>query len=231
MRGPLAFLEVCVMDAAPVCLFCGRSPELEIADIWTDGAFQLQTCCEGALESISAEMHADPTWGRALLQHLGAEELTGARLRRVCDGKGNGPVLDHQLRLVPITLPVARAFIGRHHAHCNPPHCWRFGCGIANGHALMGVVTAGNPVAPALNGRGIVEVNRLCVRRDLDPMLVWNCCSMLYAYATREAERRGFHRIITYVRDDEDGTSLKAAGWQAEGLTRGRGSHGFAVGQ
>ncbi len=47
----------------------------------------------------------------------------------------------------------------------------------------MGLVTVGNPVAPALNGRGIVEVNRLCVREDLDPMLKWNACSMLYAHS------------------------------------------------
>lgn len=214
-----------MMDAGAVCMFCGEPEVLEIADIWTDGNFLFQTCCDGLLECVSAEMHADPAWGRALLQRLGAEELTGTPLRRVCDGQGNGPVLDHQLRLVPITFPAAQAFIGRHHAHCNPPHAWRFGSGIANGSVLMGVATVGNPVTPALNGRGIVEVNRLCVRRDVDPMLRWNCCSMLYAHSAREAERRGFQRIITYVRDDEDGTSLKAAGWTLEGRAGGRGWH------
>ena len=213
------------MDALPVCMFCGELEVLEIADIWTDGTFLFGTCCEGLLECVSGEMHADPAWGRALLQRLGAEELTGHRLRRVCDGQGNGPVLDHQLRIVPITLPAAQRFIGRHHAHCNPPHAWRWGSGVANGSVLMGVVTTGNPVAPALNGRGIVEVNRLCVRRDVEPMLRWNCCSMLYAHSAREAERRGFQRIITYIRDDEDGTSLKAAGWVLEGRAGGRGWH------
>lgn len=112
MRGPFAFLEVPMLETAPVCLFCGEPEMLEIADIWSDGNFLLQTCCEGALESVATEMHADPAWGRALLQRLGAEELTGTRLRRVCDGHGNGPVLDHQLRLVPTTFSAARAFIG-----------------------------------------------------------------------------------------------------------------------
>jgi hypothetical protein len=86
-----------------------------------------------------------------------------------------------------------------------------------NGSALMGVVTIGNPLAPAFNGRGIVEVNQLCIRGDLNPMLRWNCCSKLYAHAATEAERRGFGRIITYIRADEEGTSLRAAGWVCDG--------------
>jgi hypothetical protein len=76
-----------------------------------------------------------------------------------------------------------------------------------------------------LNGRGIAEVNRLCIRGDLHPMLRWSCCSMLYAHSAREAERRGFSRIITAIRDDEEGISLRAAGWVCEGAPGGRGWH------
>jgi hypothetical protein len=94
-----------------------------------------------------------------------------------------------------------------------------------NGSALMGVVTIGNPLAPAFNGRGIVEVNQLCIRGDLNPMLRWNCCSKLYAHAATEAERRGFGRIITYIRADEEGTSLRAAVWVCDGPAGGRGWH------
>ena len=177
----------------------------------------MSTCCPDLLEQISAEIDADPAWGRALLRHLGAEELTGHVLRRVSDGQGNGPVLDFKLRLIPVSFSVARAFIARHHRHCGPPHAWRFGAAVMNGSALMGVVSVGNPVAPAFNGRGIVEVNRLCIRGDLAPMLRWNCCSKLYAHAAAEAERRGFRRIITYTRADEGGASLRASGWTSEG--------------
>ncbi len=209
----------------PTCPFCGEPEELSLFEIWEDGNFQISTCCLWLLEHISAEIDADPRWGRDLLRHLGAEDLTGHRLRRVSDGQGNGPVLDWQLRVRDVSFPVARAFIDKHHQHVGAPHAWRFGASIWNGHALMGVLTVGNPVAPALNGRGIVEVNRLCVRRDLDPMLGWNCCSMLYGHAAAEAERRRFSRIITYTRVDEDGTSLKAAGWVCEGPAGGRGWH------
>jgi hypothetical protein len=86
-------------------------------------------------------------------------------------------------------------------------------------------VAVGNPVAPALMTQGIVEVNRLCIRRGLNPMLRWNCCSMLCAQSAREAERQGFNRIITYTRVDENGASLRAAGWACEGLAGGRGWH------
>ena len=212
-------------DDEATCLFCGEPESLSIHEIWQDGTFQLATCCPHLLEHVAAEMHDDPAWGRVLVQRLGAEELTGHRLRRVCDGKGNGPVLDYQLRVSSVSFPAARAFIERHHQHCGPPQGWRFGASIYNGRLLMGVVTVGNPVSPALNGRGIVEVNRLCIRRDVDPMLAWNCCSMLYAHSAREAERRGFNRIITYTRQDENGTSLQACGWACEGRAGGGGWH------
>jgi len=214
-----------MIEDSSTCLLCGEPAELSIHEIWTDGNFQLSTCCAGLLEEVSAEIDADPAWGRALLRHLGAEELTGHALRRVSDGQGSSPVLDFKLRLAPVSFSTARAFIARHHRHCGPPHAWWFGAAVMNGFALMGVVTVGNPVAPAFNGRGIVEVNRLCTRGDLHPMLRWNCCSKLYGYAASEAERRGFTRIITYTRVDEDGTSLRGAGWTCEGAAGGRGWH------
>ena len=83
----------------------------------------------------------------------------------------------------------------------------------------------GNPVARALNGRGIVEVNRLCVRRDIAPMLCRDACSKLYSVAARAAERAGFVRIISYTRQDEDGASLRAAGWVPDATVRGRSWH------
>ena len=207
----------------PVCLFCGKPEVLSLFEVWSDHNFQLETCCEGLLEHVSAEIGADPAWGRALLRRLGAEDLTGYRLRRVSEGESCTPMLDFSLEIQPIDFAAARAFIGAHHGHCAPPRGWRFGAAINNGWSLLGVVTAGNPVAPALNRTGTVEVNRLCVRRDTEPLLRRDCCSKLYAWCAREAERRGFGRIISHVRADEDGTSLKAAGWNCEGSAGGRG--------
>ena len=92
-----------------------------------------------------------------------------------------------------------------------------------NGPTCISVPMTGNPVAPAFNGRGIAEVNRLCVRRDMPSALAWNAASLLLGAAAREAERRGFSRIITYTREDEGGDSLVAAGWTRESVVRGRG--------
>jgi len=102
---------------------------------------------------------------------------------------------------------------------------WRFEVGVVNGHQLIGVATVGNPVARAFNGRGIVEVNRLCVRRDIASLLCWNAASMLYGAASRAAERAGFQSIITYTHETEDSTSLRAAGWTRNGPAGGRSWH------
>lgn len=109
----------------------------------------------------------------------------------------------------------------------DPPITWRFGTSVRNGHTTIGVVTAGNLVARAFNGRGIVEVNRLCFRRDILRALAWSAASMLYGWSAREAQRQGFTRIITYTTADEDSTSVKAAGWKQEAAVRGRGGHSY----
>ena len=210
---------------AALCLFCNSPEVLAIADIWMDGNFLLETCCPSRLEQVSADMEDDPAWGRDLLCRLGAEALTGRRLRRVNDGKGCHPMLDWQLEIRPVSFSTARAFVLQYHVHCPPPVAWRFGMSVWNGSQMIGVATVGNPVARAFNRRGIVEVNRLCVRRDIPALLRWNAASMLYGRCARTAEQSGWHRIITYTREDEDGTSLRAAGWTEEGPAGGGGWH------
>jgi hypothetical protein len=120
-----ALVQHASSPAAP-CWFRGQPEVLEIGNIWTDSDFQLDTCCQALLESVSAGMDDDPAWGRDLLRRLGAEALTGHRLRRVGDGQGCHPMLDWQLELRPVRFAQARAFIALHHRHCPPPVAWRF---------------------------------------------------------------------------------------------------------
>ena len=212
--------------ARPICWFCGDPEVLEIGDIWTDGTYVLDTCCPALLERIGADMADDPAWGRDLLRRLGAELLTGQRLRRVCDDTGTITMLDYKLEVRPIRFRDAARFVATHHAHCNPPLVHRFSLGVWNGRwRLMGVAIVGNPVARALMGRNLVEALRVCVRRDTEPMLRDGCCSKLYAAAAKSAEREGFEKIITYLRADEDGASIKAANWVCEADVPGRGWH------
>ena len=206
------------------CLFCGSPERVEVFEVWGH-EFMLECCCEGMHEQIVVEMNDDPAWGRRFLRRLGIEELCGHALRRIADDECCGMVLDWQLRIAPVTHSQARDFIARHHGHCKPPVAWRFHTGIYNGRTLLGVVMVGNPVARLFNGRGIVEVNRLCIRRDTARPLRWNAASMLYGWFAREAARQGWTKIITYTRADEPGTSLRAAGWHQECQIRGRGWH------
>jgi len=210
---------------AALCFFCGEPELLEIGDIWVDGAYTLDTCCLGLLECVCAEMRDDPVWARDLLRRLGTELLTGQRLRRVCDDDGFTTMFDYKLQVRPISFRDAARFVGRHHSHSRPPLTWRFGFGIWNGRLLMGVAIIGNPVARALMGRNLVEVLRLCVRRDTEPMLRDGCCSKLYAAAARRAEHAGFSKIITYTTIEEGGASVRAAGWVREAEVSGRGWH------
>ena len=208
----------------PECLFCGDPEHAEIVEIWGHD-WMIGTCCEGLHEQIVRDLNDDPAWARRLLRRLGAEHLTGHRLRRLADDGACGLILDWQLVIGPISHADARAFVARHHAHCRAPEVWRFHAAVRNGRTLLGVALVGNPVAPALNGRGIVEVNRLCIRRDTPAALRWNAASALYGWCAREAARQGWDKIITYTRADEDGTSLRASGWVREGRVRGRGWH------
>ena len=208
-----------------LCPFCGDLEYVGLSEVWEDGAFQIACCCDALYDAAVNEMADDPAWARTLLKRAGIEELTGHRLRRVADNETGSLILDYQLELHPVSFSVARAFVGRHHAHCRAPVTWRFGSAILNGRTMLGVVMVGNPVARALNGRGVLEVNRLCIRRDVPSQLAWNAASMLYGWAAREATRRGWVKIITYTRIDEQGTSVRAAGWKAEATVKARGWH------
>lgn len=112
-----------------------------------------------------------------------------------------------KLTIVPITLRQAQAFISAHHRHNKPPRGWKFGCGVTCDGVLVGVVTAGRPVARHYDDGFTLEVNRTCTDGT------GNANSMLYGAVWRAAKAMGFLRCITYTQADEPGTSLRAAGW------------------
>ena len=109
--------------------------------------------------------------------------------------------------VVPITLRAAREFVAQHHRHSKPPVGWKFGLGLQLGKALVGVATAGRPVARHYDDGTTLEVNRTCT--DGTP----NANSMLYGAVWRAAKAMGYVRCITYTQHDESGASLRAVGW------------------
>jgi hypothetical protein len=111
------------------------------------------------------------------------------------------------MEIVPITLRAANAFIAEHHRHNKPVRGWKFGVALEDDGRLVGVATAGRPVARHFDDGRTLEVNRTCT--DGAP----NANSMLYGAVWRAARAMGYRRAITYTQASETGASLRAAGW------------------
>ena len=111
------------------------------------------------------------------------------------------------LRIHPITLRAAREFIALHHRHNKPPVGWKFGVSAQLNGVLVGVATAGRPIARHFDDGTTLEVNRTCTDGTR------NANSLLYGAVWRAAKAMGYKRCITYTQSDETGASLRAVGW------------------
>lgn len=121
-----------------------------------------------------------------------------------------------RLRIVPVTLDEANAFVERLHRHKPerlPGHS--FAVGVAAGDVLCGVAIVGNPSAPALQDGILAEIRRVCT--DGTP----NACSMLYGTARKAARAMGRRPVITYTLATESGASLRAAGFRVDKANAG----------
>lgn len=122
-----------------------------------------------------------------------------------------------RLKVVPLELKEANAFVDAYHRHHKPVQGHRFSIGAVNSDGvLVGAATVGRPVArKAGSPKKVLEVTRLVT--DGTP----NACSFLYQAAARVGRALGYHRIQTYILASEPGTSLRAAGWTDEGEAGG----------
>ena len=119
------------------------------------------------------------------------------------------------LKAVPLELAESKEFVEKYHRHHGAVHRDKFRVGCSEGGVLVGVANVGRPVARALCDGKTLEVVRLCTTGEKD------VCSFLYARCARIAKEMGYSKIITYILETEDGTSLKAAGWHKEADIRG----------
>lgn len=104
------------------------------------------------------------------------------------------------LRIVPVDLKTARAFVLAHHRHNEPPVGHKFSVGVA---------IVGRPVSRVIQSEGAtLEV----IRTATDGTR--NANSMLYGAARRATFALGYDRLITYTQADETGASLRAAGFR-----------------
>lgn len=120
------------------------------------------------------------------------------------------------LKLVPITLRAAGAFVQEVHRHNKPPRGHKFSIGLESNGNLVGVGMAGRPVARLLDDGQTLEVNRTCTDGTT------NANSMLYGAVWRAAQAMGYIRCITYKRADESGASLRGAGWRLDAVLPAR---------
>lgn len=120
------------------------------------------------------------------------------------------------LRLRPITIKHATAWVAEHHRHLKRELAGaRFAVSvIGEDDQIVGVaiVTSGPRV---WEGTGRCNLARVCTTG------VENACSMIYGALCRAAKALGYREAWTYTLPHEPGTSLRAAGFVDMGLTRG----------
>lgn len=124
-------------------------------------------------------------------------------------------ILNMTLTLRPITFRDTCVFVKKHHRHHKPPQGHKGSVAVEYDGRLCGVAMVGRPVSRHLDDNTTAEVIRLCTDGTR------NACSKLYSAAATLAKGFGYKRVITYIREDEPGTSLKASGWKYLGEAGG----------
>lgn len=117
----------------------------------------------------------------------------------------------------PISLKTAQQFVTTFHRHNKKPQGHKFSVGLYKFGCLVGIGTAGRPVARMLDDGVTLEIVRTCTLGDR------NANSAIYGALARAAKALGYRKIITYTQADETGASLRGAGWKVEATLPARG--------
>lgn len=122
------------------------------------------------------------------------------------------------LRVEPISLRAANAYVEQYHRHHKAARGHKFSVSVKDHDGeIRGVGIAGRPVSRMLDQDGYLEVVRVCTDGTK------NACSMIYGALRRAGIALGYpaHKIITYTLESEPGGSLRAAGWHDDGRAGG----------
>lgn len=122
------------------------------------------------------------------------------------------------MRAVPVELKEANAFVDKYHRHHKSVVRDKFRVACEENGEILGVIQVARPVSRLLDDGLTVEVVRCCTNGKP------NVASFLYSRAARIAKEMGYKRIITYILDTEQGSSLKASGWELDEADVGGGS-------
>lgn len=119
------------------------------------------------------------------------------------------------LEIRPCTFKEAKEFVQEYHRHNVAPTGHKFSIACYDGERFCGVAMVGRPVSRYLDDGLTLEINRCCTDGTK------NVCTKLYGASCRAAKALGYKRIITYTRQSEPGTSLKASNWICDGRAGG----------
>jgi len=127
------------------------------------------------------------------------------------------------LRLRICTVKAALPFVRRVHRRLPKVQGAMWATSVWAGGEMVGVALVGHPARKlAADTLAVLRVAVETPPSDEDkPKGYANACSMLYGACSRAARALGADNLVTYTHEDEDGTSLKAAGWIDGGLTDG----------
>jgi hypothetical protein len=122
------------------------------------------------------------------------------------------------LRLIPIELRRANAFVAQFHRHSRPVRGQKFSVAVVKAGESMvhGVAIAGRPIARGLQDGFTIEILRVCTDGAR------NACSILYGACCRAAAAMGYRTAVTYTLASEGGASLRAAGFRPAGEVKER---------
>jgi hypothetical protein len=109
------------------------------------------------------------------------------------------------MRIVPISLKAANAFVERYHRHNKRVVTHKVSIGLIKGGELIGVGIGGHPISRMLDDGKTFEIRRVCVKPGHA-----NACSKLLARLKRIAQLMGYEKLITYTLQKESGSSLRA---------------------
>lgn len=123
------------------------------------------------------------------------------------------------LRLRPWTVrrADALAFVAEVHRRRPKIQGAMWCVSVRHGDEIVGVALVGWPARKHSSD----ELDTLCVLRVAAKPGMKNVCSMLYGACWKAARAMGAESMVTFTDLDEPGTSLRASGWIADGVTAG----------
>ena len=119
------------------------------------------------------------------------------------------------LKIVPLHLKEANKYVELYHRHHKPVAGCKFCIGCEYAGIIVGVAVCGRPVSRHYDDGKTLEITRLCTNGTQ------NACSKLYGACVRIAREMGYAKVITYILESENGSSLKASGFICEGKAGG----------